>query len=185
MAQTYSEIRERCVEGVIRSSTNPPTLDRVRMVFDASFFQINSQVSEAFASRNDRRELLRTVQTLTFTAGSATLPSDVLKKYAGDMTLAVGTTIYGFRKYPDYIRGSDPRLGAWSSIGESLLATKPVAAGGGNLSGSATFSSINSPPVPATEDADFVVPEDFLPEFVDAMVQYILGQTVNVAAETA
>jgi hypothetical protein len=183
MAQTYSMVREQCVEGVIRNSTNPPPLDRIRAIFDASFFAINSQTSEAFAARNDKRELLRVVETLTFTAGSASVPTDTLKKFIADATLTVGTTIYGFRKYNDYIRGHDPRLGAWTQIGESLLANKPQNAG--VLTGSANFSSIQSPAVPATESADFDAPEDYYPDFIAAMTGYILGQTMDVAAETA
>lgn len=183
MSLSYSTIREMTVQGVIRNSPNPPPLDKIRAIFDASFFSLNSQVSEAFAAKNDKRELLRVVGTLTFTAGSATVPTDTLKKFIQDATLTVGTTIYGFRKYNDYIRGHDPRLGAWTQIGESLLANKPQNAG--VLTGSASFSSIQSPPVPATESATFDVPEDYVSDFVQAMVQFILGQTADEAAATA
>lgn len=179
----YSEIRERVIEGVIRRSPNPPPLDRLRMIFDASFFTVNSEVADAFAARNDRRELLRVVDSVTFTAGSAPMPTNVLMKFIGDCTLAVGTAHYGFRKYPDYIRGHDQRLGAWTQIGESLLADKPSNAG--VLTGAATFSSIQSPAVPATEGATFVAPTDYLPELIDAMVNYILGQPAESAAQSA
>lgn len=186
----YNEIRERVVEGVVRDLPSPPPLDRVRMMFDASFFQINSQVAEAFAARQDWRELLRTEKSLTFTSGSATLSSDVLKKYVADGTFEVSgspTPHYGFRRYPDYIRGADPRLGAWSTIGESIVATTPGAIGSGAtpLSGAATLTAICSPAIPATEDAEFVCPDDFLPEFINAAVQFIRGQIMNEAAETA
>lgn len=180
---TYAYIREQVVQGVIRRSPNPPPLDRIRAIFDASFFTINSEVADAFAARNDRRELLRVVDSVTFTAGSAPMPTNVLMKFITDCTLAVGTAHYGFRKYPDYIRGHDQRLGAWTSIGESLLADKPSNAG--VLTGAADFSSIQAPPVPATESATFVAPEDYLPELISAMVEYILGQSAEVASETA
>lgn len=200
MSKTYAEIREMVVQGVIRAAAtipkkpiDPPPLDRVRAVFDASFFSLNSQVSEAFAADNNKRELLRVAQTLTFTAGTATLPTDVLKKFIQDATFtttpATGEpqAYYGFRRYPDFIRGCDPRLGAWTQIGESLMATTPATIGSGAvpLTGNANFSSINSPTVPATEDADYDVPEDFVPDFIAAMTQYILGQTLDQSAETA
>lgn len=179
----YSEIRERVIEGVIRQSTDPPPLDRLRMIFDASFFQVNSLVADAFAARNDRREMLRVVDALTFAAGTVAIPSNVLMKFIADCTLTVGTTLYGFRKYPDYLRGGgDARLGKWTTIGENLFAIKPL--GAGVLTGAASFSSIQAPPVPATESAEFVAPEDFLPEFIDAMINYILGQQAKVAAES-
>lgn len=179
----YSEIRERVIEGVIRRSIDPPPLDRIRMVFDASFFTINSEVADAFAARNDRRELLRAVESVTFTAGSAPMPTNVLMKFIEDCTLAVGTTRYGFRKYPDYVKGHDRRLGAWTTIGESILADKPL--GAGALSGAADFSSIQAPPVPASESATFVAPTDYLPELISALVEYILGQQAQVASKSA
>lgn len=153
------------------------------MVFDASFTQVNSQVADAFAARNDRRELLRATDTVTFTSGTAPMPTNVLMKFIADCTLTGGTVIYGFRKYPDYLRIGDRRLGKWTTIGESLLATQPL--GAGVLTGAADFSSIQSPPVPATESTEFAAPEDYLPEFISAMVNYILGQQAKVASESA
>ena len=82
MSLTYSYIREQVVQGVIRGSlTNPISLDRVRAQFDAAFFSINSTVAQAYAAREDRRELLRVATTLTFTDGDADLPEAVLKGY--------------------------------------------------------------------------------------------------------
>ena len=190
MSLSYVTVREMVVEGVIRRSADPPPLDRIRMVFDASFFAINSQVAEAFAARSDKRELLRVVESLTFTAGVATLPTDVLKKYIQDCTLVTSDSLahYAFRRYPQYIRGSnDPRLGIWTQVGETVQATTPEALAGGAipLVGAATFSAIESPPVPATEGATFAAPDDYLPEFLDAMISYIAGSTAHVAAETA
>ena len=186
----YSELRERCVEGVVRQSTNPPPLDRIRMLFDASFFQINSDVSERFAANNNQRDLLRASHALTFTAGSAAIPTEVLKKFIEDGTFNVSTTptsYYGYRKYPNYLRGCDPRLGAWSFIGESIVATTPATIGGGAipLVAAATFTAITSPSVPATEDDEFVAPDDYLPDFINAMIQFILGQISEQAAATS
>jgi hypothetical protein len=186
MAQSYKYLREQVVQGVIRGSANPPPLDRVRAIFDGSFFSVNSSLSEAFAAINSKRELLRAQRTLTFSAGSAALPSDTLKKYVEDGTFvdpAHPSAHYGFRKYAQYIRGSDPRLGAWTTIGESILATKPAA--GGLYSGPANFTAIYSPPVPTSETSDFDAPEDYISDFINAMIQFILGETGDNAAASA
>lgn len=182
----YSEIRERVTEGVVRQSTNPPPLDRIRMLFDASFPQVNSDVSERFASQNNERDLLRASHSLTFTAGSAAIPTEVLKKFMEDGTFTVPSTpnaVYGYLKYPQFLRGCDPRLGAWSFIGESLVATKPQ--NGGALTSPATFTAITSPSIPADEDDEFDAPSDYIPDLIAAMVQYILGQIAQEAATTS
>lgn len=183
---TYSEIRERCVEGVVRQSPNPPPLDRIRMVFDASFFQVNSSTSERFASQNNQRDLLRASHALTFAAGSATIPTEVLKKFIEDGTFVVPSTpnaVYGYLKYPQFLRGCDSRLGAWSFIGESIVAIKPQT--GAVLASPATFTAITSPSIPATEDDEFVAPEDYVSDLINALTQFILGQIAQEAAETS
>lgn len=183
---TYSEIRERCVEGVVRQSTNPPPLDRIRMLFDASIFTVNSDVSERFASQNNERDLLRASHSLTFTAGSAVIPSEVLKKYAEDGTLTVPSTpnaVYGYLKYPQFIRGCDKRLGAWSFIGESIVAIKPQT--GAVLASPATFTAITSPSIPADEGDEFDAPEDYVSDLINALIQFILGQISQEAAATS
>ena len=77
MSLTYSYIRETCVQGVIRGSlTNPISLDRVRAQFDAAFFSINSTVAQAYAAREDRRELLRVATTLTIMMIAKTATAD-------------------------------------------------------------------------------------------------------------
>lgn len=182
----YSEVRERVVEGVVRQSPNPPALDRVRMIFDASIFAVNSDTSERFASQNNERDLLRASHSLTFTAGSAAIPSEVLKKYIEDGTFIVPSTpnaVYGYLKYPQFLRGCDPRLGAWSFIGESIVAVKPQT--GAVLASPATFTAITSPSIPATESEEFDAPSDYLPDLIAAMVQYILGQIAQEAATTS
>jgi len=184
MSLTYSYIRETCVQGVIRGSlANPISLDRVRAQFDAAFFSINSTVAQAYAAREDRRELLRVATTLTFTDGDADLPEAVLKGYIEDATFTVTSRKYSYRRYPDWLPGGDPRLGMWTQIGETLKAKTPTPVAA--LTGDVEFSSICSPAIPSTESATYVAPDDFYPDFVNAMVQYIIGQTMETAAKTA
>lgn len=179
-----------CVQQVLRklavmprTSTIPPPLDRIRAIFDASFFSVNSTVSEAFAAQEYRRELLRGVDSLTFVSGDAALPANVLKKYLEDATLIVGTSQYSFRRYPQWQSGSSQQLGLWTSVGETIKAkTKvPVTA----LSGAATLTSIKSPDVPTSESATFDAPDDFINDFVPAMSEYILGRLMQESAEAA
>ncbi len=186
MSLLYSELRERVVQGVIRTSPVSPPLDRIRAVFDACFFQVNSQVSEVFASKDTHRELLRAPKTLTFIAGEADVPTDVLKKYIEDGTFEVTgspTPHYSYLSYPDYIRTFDKRLGYWSNVGETFKAKKPIT--GAVLTGVALSTFICSPAVPTSETAEFVAPSDFLPEFIDAATQFIQGQMLEMAAQTA
>lgn len=187
MAQSYSYIREQVVQGVVRGSLpNPLPLDRIRAQFDAAFFSINSQTAQAYAADQDRRELLRASNTLTFVAGDSALPTNTLKSYIEDSTFYVAgspTPRYSFRRYPQWLNGGDTRLGTWTNIGEVIKARtpQPVAA----FTGTATFTSICSPDVPATENDDFAAPEDYLPDLIAALVQYILGQTMEQAAQTS
>lgn len=186
---SYKYIREQVVQGVIRSASQsrnpivPPPLDRIRAQFDAAFFAVNSQTAQAYAARENQREMLRVSRTLTFVSGDADLPSDTLRSYIEDCTLVVTGKKYSFRRYPQWLRTGDTRLGYWTEIGDVLKAKTPVT--GAAFSGSAAFSSIESPEVPATEDAEFVAPSDYVSDFIAAMVQYILGQTTEVAAQTA
>lgn len=184
MALTYATIRETVVQGVVRASMpNPLPLDRIRMQFDAGFFTINSTVSEAFAADESRRELLRGIDTVTFAGGDAAIPTSTLKKFIEDCTLVVSGVQYSYRRYPQWLSGSSRQLGLWTQAGETLKAkTKvPVVA----VNGAATFSSIKSPDVPTTENDDFVAPEDFVPDLINAMTQYILAEIAEKAAQTA
>lgn len=190
---TYSFVRESCIQGVLRSlalqprnAAIPPPLDRIRAIFDASVFAINSQTAQAYAAREDRRELLRVARTLTFTSGDASLPNNTLKVYIEDCTFYVPSTPlnkYSYRPYPDWLRGGDPRLGLWTQVGDTIKAKTPTPITA--FSGSAAFSSIESPPVPTSESSEYVCPDDFIPDFEAAMIQYILGEIMETAAQTA
>jgi hypothetical protein len=161
-------------------------LDRIRAIFDASFFEVNSQVSESFATQESNRELLRVSNSIVMAAGSGTLPGNTLKKYIEDATFTVSATPtkrYSFRRYPQYLRANDSRLGYWTTIGETILAKTPAPVT--NLTATATFSSICSPAIPATEDDLFVAPDDYISDFNAGFVQFILGQTADTAAITA
>ncbi len=191
---TYKYVREQIVQGVLRAAATsprtpiiPPSLDRVRAQVDAAWFSINSQTAQAYAAQESRRELLRASNDITITSGSGTLPTNTLKGYIEDATFVVAATPtkkYSFRRYPQFLRTGDTRLGYWTNIGETIKVKTPQPV---SLTPSltATFTSICSPDIPATEDAEFVAPEDYIPDLIAAMVQYILGQTMEMAAQTA
>ncbi len=180
----YSELRERTVQGVIRGLPVSPPLDRIRAVFDASFFQLNSTTAEAFASSYAKRELLRTPHTITFTAGVGTIPSDVLKKYVEDGTFVGPTGRYSYLPYPDFLRAFDRRLGYWTVRGDVVEAKVPVS--GAVLTGDASTTFISSPAVPTAEDDEFVAPDDFTSDLLGALVEYIQGVMIQEqAAKTA
>lgn len=185
----YKTIREQVVQGVIRSAsqarnpTVPPPLDRIRSQFDASFFAVNSQTAQAFAAQQNKREMLRVASTVTFVSGDADLPDNVLESYLEDGTFFITGKKYSFRRYPDWLRGGDPRLGLWTVVGTTVKAKTPQPVT--LLTGTAAMTFICSPPVPATEDDDFDAPSDFISDFVAAEIQFILGQTVETAAQTA
>ncbi len=190
---SYKFVREQIVQGVFRAAAAsprtpvvPPPLDRIRAQIDAAWFSVNSQVSEAFAARESNRELLRASNDISMATGTGTLPTNVLKKYIEDATFVVSATPtkqYSFRRYPQFLRTGDTRLGYWTTIGDTIKAKTPQPVA--NLTGTATFTSICSPDVPATEDAEFVCPDDYLPDFINAMIQFVLGQTADTAAATA
>jgi hypothetical protein len=185
----YKTIREMVVQGVIRSasqsrnSTIPPPIDRIRTQFDASFFAVNSQTAQAFAAQQTKREMLRVASTLTFVSGDAALPDNVLESYIEDGTFFVTGKKYSFRRYPDWLRGGDPRLGLWTVVGETVKAKTPQPIT--LFTGSAASTFICSPPVPDTEDDEFNAPSDYVSDFIAAEIQFILGQTVEIAAQTA
>ncbi len=191
---TYKYVREQIVQGVLRGAASsprtpmiPPSLDRVRMQIDAAWFSINSQTSQAYAAQESRRELLRASNDITITLGSGTLPANTLKGFIEDATFVVAATPtkkYSFRRYPQFLRTGDTRLGYWTNIGETIKVKTPTPVST-TPSLTATFTSICSPDVPATEDAEFVAPEDYQSDFIQAMIQYILGQIADVAAATA
>lgn len=179
---TYAEIVERAL---VQVQQKQPAFDwdRLRVAIDSAFFQINSTTAEVFAAVDSKREMLRAARTLTFTDGSATLSSDVLKKYIEDGTFTVTGAKYSYRSYPDFLRAYDRRLGYWTLIGETLRAKKPI--NGIPLTGDVDTTFIQSPPVPALQNSTFVAPDDYLPELIGALVQYALGQIQQQAAATA
>ncbi len=191
---TYKFIREEVAQGVIRglalqprNIAVPPPLDRIRAQFDAAFFTINSQTSEAFAAQESNRELLRASNDIAIVSGSGTLPSNVLKKYIDDATFVVSATPtkkYSFRRYPQFLRTGDTRLGYWTNIGDTIKVKTPQPVSVAPTL-TATFTSICSPDIPATEDDEYDAPDDFVPDFVSAMTQFILGQTADMAAATS
>lgn len=194
----YSEVIERAVQGVLRAipknakTPDPPPLDRLRMRAEAAFPQINIQVAEAFSAKASRRALLRSNVSLTFTAGIATLPATVLKKFIKDAQLIVvpnsGSPIYmAYLDAPDYQRTQDPRLGKWKIDGLTVTAALPALAGALVTASMAStvMNCVSAPAVPATAATEYAAPSDMVSEVIDALIQYLLGETVKDAAQAA
>lgn len=182
---TYAEVIERIIQGV-QAKRPELSLDRLRVQADAAFPQINNQVSEAFAADQNRREMLRRLENVTFTDGEADLPSTVLKKFFDDAVLSITNQRTTFRRYPDYARGGDSRLTTWSSYGETLFCTEAAVVGVDTTpyTGAATLLAICAPAIPATENAEFVAPDDYVPDFIDAGIAFLLTpESLNAAAE--
>lgn len=184
----YSEIVERIIQGVQRVK---PDASRARLTLqiDAAFPQINSQVSEAFAADEDRRPLLgRVFPSVSFASGEAALPSGVLEKYLKDASLTITfngslTRLDYVWPYTDFSRNREPRLGCWAANGQTIYAKtpSPVAA----YAGTGILVAIASPAVPTSASATYAGPDDMLPELIDAFIEYLLGKTEEVAAESA
>lgn len=182
----YSEVVERIIQGVQRSR---PDASRGRLTteIDAAFPQINSQVSEAFAAREDKRPLLgRVFASVTFSAGSATMPAGVLEKYLKDASLTItfngALTRLSYRwPYTDFDRNGESRLGYWAANGTTLKAKTPSPVI--PYVGTGILVAIASPAIPTTASDPFVAPEDYTPEFIATFIEYLLGKTEDKAAE--
>jgi hypothetical protein len=181
----YSEIVERVIQGVVRIK---PDVSRARltMQIDAGFSQINSQVSEAFAAREDKRSLLRKNVPLVFVNGSIGFPSNVLRKYLKDATLVLSTGEKAalIEPYDDFLRVRDNRLPWWAFNDSVLSAINSAVNGGSAYAGNATLTCLATPDAPATPATAYAGPDDMIPELIDALISFALGKTENEAAET-
>lgn len=182
---TYEEIIERAVQGALRES--PITVDRLRVMAEAAFPQINSQVAEAFAAREDKRSLLRKNIPLDFVDGSIGIPAGVLKKYLKDATLVLSTNEKAafIEPYDDFLRVRDSRLPWWAFNNSVVSAINSASGGGGVYVGPATLTCIASPDIPATFTTAYAGPDDMIPELIEALISFLLGKTEDEAAETA
>lgn len=185
---TYAQIVESIIQGVLREKPDASRA-RLTMQIDAAFPQINSQVSEAFAAREDKRPLLgRAFSSVTFDAGEASLPANILEKYLKDASLTITfngalTRLDYVWPYTDFSRNREPRLGCWAVNGQTLYAKTPSPVS--NYDGTGIMVAIASPVVPTSAGATYAGPDDLLPELIDAFIEYLLGKTENESAESA
>jgi hypothetical protein len=126
MPTTY----ENLLRSALGNATRGMAADQVAMIVDQlgiadTLFPIVSQaVSEAIATDEYKRSLLRREKSITLVAGTATLTDDVLTKFIADSVLfdpASLTKKYAWRDYPQFVRRSDPRLGEYTLRGGTLL----------------------------------------------------------------
>jgi hypothetical protein len=183
---TFDEILDRAVWGAQRVSKLPA--DHLRVMAEAGFPQINSQVSEAYAAKEDSRSLLRKDVPLVFVGGTISIPDSVLRKYLQDSTLVLSTgeTASLIEPYADFLRVRDGRLPWWAYSNLLISAKNSLPQGGGAYAGNATFTCIASPDVPASASVVYSAPADMVPDVIDALISYLAGKSENVAAaETA
>lgn len=181
---TYDEIRERCIQGVQRVIPADSRAS-LTMKFDAAFPQVNNQVAQEYGADEDNRAILRKNVSLTFASGLTTFPESVLRKYLRDSTLLLSVTgevASLVEPYSDYLRVRDGRLPYWTFNNLVLNAKNSARFGSGVYSGAAVLTCIASPDVPVLATDTFVAPDDYLPDFIDAMITFLVGKPASAAA---
>lgn len=180
---TFDEILERVTWSVKRSSAL--SVEQVRVIAEAAFPQINNQVSQEYAAKEDNRAILRKNVSLTFVGGSIGIPQNVLRKYLKDSTLVLSTgEIAAFiEPYADFLRVRDGRLAWWSFSNLLVSARNSAANGGGAYAGAATLTCIASPEIPATASTVFAAPDDYNPDLIDALITFVAGRSADAAAQ--
>lgn len=181
---TYAEITERIVQGVRRLNPNASRA-AITLQIDAAFPQINNQVSQEYAAKEDNRAILRRNVPLTFVGGSIGIPESVLRKYLKDSTLMLSTGEIAalIEPYADFLRVRDGRLPWWAFSNLLVSAKSSAANGGGAYAGAATLTCIQSPDVPTTAASTFVAPDDYVPDLIDALIAFVAGKTADTAAQ--
>lgn len=179
---TFDEILERAVWGAQRVSKLPP--ERLRVIAEAAFPQINDAVAERFAADEGKRSILRTVFALTFAGGTATLTATPLRQYIKDAKLSVAVVagdpplVFNYVDAVDYDRNGDPRLGKWKIEGLVVTAERPASV---VLTGAASFSCIAAPAVPATPSTTYAGDGEMVPELIEALTNHLIGQDEDEA----
>lgn len=180
---TFDEILDRVSWGVKRNSSL--AIEQIRVIAESAFPQINNQVSQEYAAKEDNRAILRKDVPLVFVGGSIGIPENVLRKYLKDSTLMLSTgEIAAFiEPYADFLRVRDGRLAWWSFNNLLVSARNSTANGGAAYAGAATLTCIASPDIPATASTTFAAPDDYLPDLVDALIVFVAGKTADTAAQ--
>lgn len=189
---TYEQLLYSALNNALRGM--PPeqsaAIDAIGIA-DTLFPTISQAVSEAAAADKFKRSLLRRQKTVTLSAGTATLTSDVLTKYIADATLfdpAVLSKRYAWRDYPDFVRYSDRRLGVFTIQGGSTLLVRepgqqfvvPLTATGAR--------TLVTPAVvvkPATASTAIDCPDEILSDLDEALSEALRGQIVKLAGAAA
>jgi len=188
----YSDLLYSAVNNALRGMIPEQSvaLDAIGIA-DSLFPVVSQAVSEAIAADENRRQLLLRQKTLTFTAGVATIPDDVLQNYIFDSTLLNTSNLayhYAYRDYPDFVRRGDRRLGVYAIRGQDTLVlcdpnvpfTSPLTASGTRV--------LNTPCVvvkPATATTDIDCPAQVLSDLDEALSNAIRGAIIKEAGAAA
>lgn len=180
---TFDEIIDKVSWGVRRTSQLP--IEQIRVIAEAAFPQVNNQVAQEYAADENSRAVLRQNVSLVFAGGVITIPENVLRKYLRDATLLLSTgEIAAFKEpYADYLRTLDERLAYWSFNDLVLNAKNSAGNGGGVYVGAATLTCIASPAIPTAAGDQFIAPDDYTPDLIDALRLYVAGTPANQAAQ--
>lgn len=173
---TFDELLERVVWDAQRTSQLSP--DRLRVIAEAAFPQINSEVSEAYAAKEDNRALLRKNVPLVFVGGSITIPNNVLRKYLKDATLLLSTGEVAslIEPYADFLRNRESRLPWWAFNDSVVSAKNSITSGGGVYVGSAALTCIASPDIPLSPIGAYTAPDDMVPDVMAALIAFLAGK---------
>jgi hypothetical protein len=154
------------------------------------FPEVSQSVCESIAADDERRQLLLRQKTLVFTAGIATVTSDVLQDYIWDSVLIDATSSttlkkkYAYRPYPQFVQSRDSRLGVYSIRGADTIVlcepntsfSSPLTASGNRL--------LNTPCVvesPAVASDDIDCPAQVLSDLTEGLSNALRGELSKVA----
>jgi hypothetical protein len=163
-------------------------------VADTLFNEVSQSVCQNIADNDERRQLLLRQKTLVFTAGEATLTSDVLQDYLWDSVLVDATSSttlrkkYTFRPYPQFIQPRDNRVGVYAVRGaDTMVLCDPNVSFASPLTSSGT-RLLNTPCViekPAASTDDVVCPFQVESDLIEALSNALRGTLSRQAGEEA
>ena len=188
---------ENLLRSALSNATRGMTTEQAAQVVDGlgvadTLFPVVAQaVSEAVATDEYRRSLLRREKSITLAAGIATLTDDVLTRFIADATLFDPASLsrkYAWRDYPQFVRTSDPRLGEFTLRGGNVLMvrdpgqsfTVPLTATGART---LVTPCVVIKPTLATDDID--APDEIISDLDEALSEVLRGEISKVAGTNA
>lgn len=163
-------------------------------VAEALMPSVFQHVGEDAAGDERKRSLLKQNVSLSFTSGSATLPDYVLSAYMEDATFTDNddlTKTYSWvREFGDFISPSlqNPpwsNLGYFNVVGRTTIRQIEPGAAYSPTTGITDTRILNIPCIPvkpASESAEFDVPDEVLSDIYEIAAEALRGQLMKQAA---